>query len=236
VGNQDFRFKQFAIVQNNATHKVGTDGVLLGAWVDIADARLILDIGTGTGLIALMLAQRSSAYTFIDAVELQVPDAAQARENVSRSPWTDRVTIHCTDIKDFATDKKYDLIVSNPPFFKDSYLPPSSTRATVRHTSDLPFEILIEKGKDLLSSSGRLAVILPANEGNHFMHLCSLKGLHALRVCSFRSRQHKPVERLLMEFSFQAVPMTKEDLVLYDSNGEWSDGYKKMTKEFYLNI
>jgi tRNA1Val (adenine37-N6)-methyltransferase len=235
---RDFRFKQFTIIQNRSTHKVGTDGVLLGAWISIDHSKTILDIGTGSGLIALMLAQRTLPDVIIDAVEVQHEDAEQARENASRSPWKNRISVHETMIQQFSTNVKYDLIVSNPPFFINSWLPPNQKRTTVRHSESLSFQDLLQAVIVNLSPDGRFGLILPFTEASLFISLARSGGLYLRRKCDFKTRSHKPVERILMEFSFIEQPLISDHLLLYDGfdGEEWSVGYKALTKDFYLNI
>lgn len=231
---KDFYFKRFVISQDKATHKVGTDGVLLGAWVDVDGTSNALDIGTGSGVIALMLAQRSDA--LIDAVESERDDAEQAIANVRQSPWRDRVQVIHSTIQHFQTEKKYDLIVSNPPYFVNSWKPPEEKRSKVRHTDALSFQDLLAAAARLLSEQGRFAVVLPFAEGTMFVELAKNFNLHCIRRCEFRSREEKPVERLLMTFSFHEQSLKQESLVLYSNGEEWSDAYKKLMKDFYLKL
>lgn len=233
---KDFLFKQFRIVQTDATHKVGTDGVLLGAWVNVSGSKVILDVGTGSGLIALMIAQRTDETVIIDGIDIQQVDAAQAKENVLSSPWSGKVHIYHASLQSFVPEKKYDLIVSNPPFFINSYKPPKNNRSTVRHTETLPFTDLIAFSKKNLSAIGRLAVILPTAEAERFSTIAQAHGLYLSRKCEFRSRTHKPVERWLMEFSFEQRAQDNESLTLHGSGEEWSDDYKALTKDFYIKI
>jgi tRNA1Val (adenine37-N6)-methyltransferase len=234
---RDFRFKKFTVLQEGATHKVGTDGVLLGAWVDVTGTTRILDIGTGSGVIALMLAQRTEDIS-IDAVEIQSQDAQQARENFLASPWPDRLSVHECAIQDFRTENRYDLIVSNPPFFVNSWLPPKEQRSIVRHTDTLSFEALLTCVKRLLSSipGSRFATVLPFVEGNQFIELATTFGLYCIRRCEFKSREHKPVERLLLEFSRKLDSTIHETLTLYKEGEEWSEAYKTLTRSFYLKL
>ncbi|HEY0743651.1 MAG TPA: methyltransferase [Chryseosolibacter sp.] len=231
----DFRFKKFSISHDASTHKVGTDGVLLGAWVNVDGVSSILDIGTGSGVIAIMLAQRTPDHVVIEAVELQEQDAIQAEKNVKNSPWPTKVRVIHTPVQQFRPGKQFDLIVSNPPFFVNSWLPPDKNRSKARHSNELSFEDLLEAVTHSLSATGRFAVVLPFTEGNHFIRLAEGFGLHAHRQMSFRSRKEKPIERLLIEFSRQEGEMKREELLLYKINEEWTDEYRRLTKDFYLN-
>jgi tRNA1Val (adenine37-N6)-methyltransferase len=230
----DFHFKQFSIAHDQSTHKVGTDGVLLGAWVSVAGVQNILDVGTGSGVIAIMLAQRTSVEAHIDAVELQEHDATQAATNVKNSPWPEKVSVVHSAIQDFRPTHRYDMIVSNPPFFINSWLPPDENRSKARHSQDLSFSDLLENISRLLTPNGRFAVVLPFTEGEHFIDLAEGSGFYISRKTAFRSRQDKPVERLLIEFSQQPVEVETEELVLYVRNEEWTEEYRGLTRDFYL--
>ncbi|MEO5603406.1 MAG: methyltransferase [Cyclobacteriaceae bacterium] len=235
MASKPFHFKQFTVGQNSATHKVGTDGVLLGAWVQVAgEINNILDIGTGSGLITLMLAQRTAPATRIEGIEIAEQDVLQARENVQHSPWPQKIIIHHIAVQKFFPQKKYDLIVSNPPYFINSWLPPEKKRSQARHTQSLSFESLLASTARLLASQGRLAVILPFVEGSGFIDLADKFQLFLNRKTSFRSRSHKPVERLLLEFSFSQTTIKESDLVLYSEGETWSEAHHELTREFYL--
>ncbi len=235
MGSQPFRFKHFIIRQDHATHKVGTDGVLLGTWLQIlSNDSHILDIGTGSALIALMLAQRSAPLTRIDAVEIEKQDAEQARENVSLSPWPEKIKIHNMAVQQFFPDTNYDLIVSNPPFFVNSWLPPEKKRSQARHTHQLSFQDLLTASTRLLKPGGRLALILPYLESLQFINLAGTYNLFPVRHGTFRSRAHKPVERILLELSQGGGEKTEDEIILYSEGENWSDAYKQLTREFYL--
>ena len=230
----DFHFKRFSISHDRSTHKVGTDGVLLGAWVNVDRAHSILDIGTGSGVIALMLAQRTGSHVTIEAVELQEGDAGQARENVKASPWPEKVTIVHTPVQNFHPAKQFDLIVSNPPYFVNSWLPPDENRSRARHSKDLSFAELLGAVTRLLKPEGRFGVVLPFTEGNEFIRLAETFAFHPVRKMTFQSRQNKPVERLLVEFSRIRGDIQIEELLLYKRNEEWTEEYKSLTRDFYL--
>jgi tRNA1Val (adenine37-N6)-methyltransferase len=231
-----FRFKQFSVDHDRCTMKVGTDGVLLGAWVNIEEASTILDIGTGSGVIALMMAQRAVVGAHVDAVELEHQDAQQALENVARSPWPSKISIHVTDIQDFYPPHHYELIVSNPPFFHNSYHSPDERRIEARHTTRLSHDGLLATVDRLLHSSGRFNTILPPTEGIKFQELARQKNLFCRRLYTFYTRREKPAERLLMEFRRNEGDVETGEIVLYDHALAWSDGYKDLTKDFYLYL
>ena len=198
-----FRFKRFTIRQDRCPMKVGTDGVLLGAWTGLRTTdRRMLDIGTGTGLIALMLAQRApgARITGID-----IDDVSQARENAAASPWGDRLHFEQTPVQTFRPAERYDLIVSNPPFYVDSLTCPDAGRTAARHTVHLSYEELVDSVVRLLAPGGRFAVVLPTPESEHFRHLASARLLltHLTRV---RTTPRRSVRRVLMEFCMNPAP------------------------------
>jgi tRNA1Val (adenine37-N6)-methyltransferase len=232
---REFYFKKFTVAQEGSAHKVGTDGVLLGAWASVQGARRVLDVGTGTGVIALLIAQRTDANVIIDAVELQHEEAMEAALNFKQSPWHDRLNIYEATFQDFGIGTVYDLIISNPPYFEKSWLPPDERRTTVRHTNSLSFKELAENSKRLLTNAGRLCVILPPVEAEAFRDLAANSALFCTRECLFRTRREKPVERVLMEFSLIKHGVTSEHLILYESGERWSDEYWELTKDFYLS-
>ncbi len=216
--------------------KVGTDAVLLGAWVNVQGVNNILEVGAGSGVISLMLAQRTSANTKIEAIEIEKEDAQQAKENVIRSPWPEKIKIYPQSFQSFQSDTKFDLVVSNPPFFINSQLPPSDKRSQARHTDSLSYRELITKAMTLLSPSGRLAVVLPFEEGKLFQSLVHKNNLHLTRQLSFYSRQGKPQERWLFEFAFEPTAITTQNLILHAKGEDWSDDYKMLLKDFYLKL
>ena len=215
--------------------KVGTDAVLLGAWANVKDAHSVLDIGTGSAIIALMLAQRSGNLTSIDAIESEGADAQQATENVSASPWANRVQVFHQSLQKFESEK-FDLIVSNPPYFINSQLPPATHRAKARHTNKLSFEELVNHSVRLMKSTCRLAVILPVEEGNKFRAMAQSYHLFCNRQLAFFSRANKPQERWLFEFSFQERLQIQQKLVLHGEGETWSEEYQSLTRDFYLKL
>jgi len=234
--NTLFHFKQFSVRHDRSGMKVGTDGVLLGAWTDVKDAKRILDIGTGTGVIALMMAQRTESDVKISAVEIDLDASADAAENFTSSPWKNRLSLHAGSIQEYQAVEKFDLIVSNPPYFQNSYKPPDSKREAARHTENLSFNNLLHAVNSLLLPTGRFSVILPYTEGLSFIELANQTGYFCTRKWSFKGRIHKPIERWLLEFSTQEKLTYNGEIVLHDTGEEWSDAYKKITQEFYLKL
>lgn len=219
--------------------KVGTDGVLLGAWVETTSVQRVLDVGTGTGLIALMLAQRI-ALAEITAVEIDIEAAGQARENAAASPWGDRIQILAQSVQEHTTSlatPTYDLIISNPPFFSGGVFSNQERRAEVRHTVKLPHSDLLRAAQKLLQPSGRLAVILPYLEGLRFQELASQYHLYPWRITEVHTRKEKPVERLLLEFGQEERPSANEKLVIHEAGeNNWTEAYRNITRDFYLDF
>jgi tRNA1Val (adenine37-N6)-methyltransferase len=234
--NRDFHFKQFSVCHARSSMKVGTDGVLVGAWVNVSDAQVILDVGTGTGVIALMLAQRTAAGTSIDAVEMDEDACLDADTNFRQSPWPGKLHLYRTTLQHFKPDKKYDLIISNPPYFINSSKPPDKNRHRARHADTLSHQDLLQCSSQLLHSEGRLAVILPNTEGEIFIDLAKQYNLGCIRKGAFHSRATKPVERWLLEFSPGIHTPEPEKIILYEGGNQWSDQYIRLSKDFYLNI
>ncbi|MGB1207201.1 MAG: tRNA1(Val) (adenine(37)-N6)-methyltransferase [Chitinophagales bacterium] len=234
-----FRFKQFAIAQNRCAMKVGTDGVLLGAWANCKQATAILDIGTGTGLIALMLAQRNLLAT-IDAIDINVAAAEQANENMQASPWTNRLTVFPISLEAFAkknTKKKYDLIVSNPPFFINSLHSPKSVgRNQARHTDSLPFSDLLLYVNQLLSVNGKFCVILPCQQAIQLEQMSAFYNLFCETKLLIYPKAEKAANRCLMQFSRQKTSDCQlEKLVLRSSTtNQYTTAYRKLTCNFHL--
>lgn len=235
---QHFRFKAFAIKQDGSTMKVGTDGVLLGAWASVEEAKTILDIGTGTGVIALMLAQRTKNAE-IHGVEIDEASYLQTEENFSNSPWKERMRVFNMPIQEFAeaTEQRYDLIVSNPPFFTGGTLSNNSNKQSVRHTIKLPHGDLLQSVRKLLVKKGKFCVVLPYLEGLRFKEMAQSAGLFCNKVTGVKPNMHKQVERLLLEFSYQPKEYQYTELSIAKSeSSEWTEEYKKLTADFYLNI
>ena len=234
--DKQFHFKQFSVRHDRSGMKVGTDGTLLGAWIDVTNASRILDIGTGTGLIALMLAQRTNPNIKIEAIEIDAYACEDAMENFTTSPWSDRLTLLHQPVQEFNSTEKFDLIVSNPPFFQNSYKPPTEKRVTARHTESLNSQELLDAGTNFLTEKGKLNVILPHTEALQFIELAEKRRLYCTRKWIFRTRPDKPIERLLLEFSKIETKPEEGEILLYNSGEEWSDGYKGLTREFYLKL
>ncbi|MDR1055587.1 MAG: methyltransferase [Prevotellaceae bacterium] len=236
MSNSYFKFKQFTIHQDSTAMKVGTDGVLLGTWVTIGNAERILDIGTGTGLLALMLAQRNTQ-AVIDAMEIDALACRQAQLNVRNSPWPERINMLCSSFQKFSKEyhQRYDLIVSNPPYFNNSLKSPVIQRNIARHSDSLSYIDLITGVKKLLKDSGRLAVVLPVDEGGVFIRQSIENGLYCCRRLNVKPNANKPVKRVLLEFANQTQSCSEQTLCI--ETGEhhnYTPEYKALTKDFYL--
>ncbi len=235
-----FRFKRFAVAQDRTAMKVGTDGVLLGAWVALGgcEARM-LDIGAGSGLIALMLAQRSElSGARIDAVEIDDASAEQANDNIEMSPWSDRVELVHSDIQSFMPKERYDLIISNPPYFVDSLHSPVASRSVARHTTELSFEDLIASAVRLLKPMGRFAVILPVAESKIFDDL-ACGHLTLVRRCVVYGREGVAPKRYMSEYisGEASCDVSVEELTIEGSSrGDYSEEYRRLTANFYLKF
>ena len=230
-----FHFKEFSVRHDCCAHKVGTDGVLLGAWSDTTDAKRILDVGTGSGVIALMLAQRSAPDTHLDAIDISMEDCNQALANVASSPWSGKISVINQSLQKFEADR-FDLIVSNPPFFIASAKPPAEERTRARHTESLPPQELLHHASRLLAAEGKLSIILPVTEARSFITLAENNGWYCTRLCEFRARADKPPERILFQLEQKKHECKKESLILYEQGEEWTEAYKNLTRDFYLKI
>ncbi len=218
--------------------KIGTDGVLLGAWVTCSDKSEILDIGCGTGLIGIMLGQRNGSAQ-IDGIEIQTDAFEEAAENMNQAPWKDR--LHCISgaIQDYSrdTNKKYDLIVSNPPFFTGGTFSDQAGRDTARHTIKLPHGDLIFSIRRLLAKNGTFALILPYMEGLRFMELAERADLHVQRITEVFPKASLAINRLLIEFGWEKkdAPLPTQ-LVIRNEDNSYTRTYKELTKDFYLKF
>jgi len=233
-----FRFKQFEIAQDRCPMKIGTDGILLGAWAEVTGAKRILDIGTGTGLIAIMLGQRSASAQ-IHAVEIDATSYGQAQENMAPAPWSDRMHLHGKSIQDFArsTDLQFDLVVSNPPFFTGGTFSDRTDRTQARHTVKMPHGELLTAVRTLLAPDGKFAVVLPLIEGLRFQEMAETYHLYCTRTTEVYPKTGKPVRRLLMQFEQEEKPMRLDQLVIQrEQNNDWTDDFVALTKDFYLDM
>ena len=236
-----FSFKQFNISQDRCAMKVGTDGVLLGAWAPIFHQPYnILDIGAGTGLIALMLAQRSSAEQ-IDAIEIDEDAYEQCVENFEKSNWNDRLFCYHAGLDEytdelFEEEEEYDLIVSNPPFYSENYSSGDEKRDQARFQDALPFDELIESAQALLSNNGIFAVIIPYKEEERFIQLAKSIGLFLLKTTRVKGTIESEIKRSLLAFSRLEQTPIIDELIIEIERHQYTDDYKELTKDFYLKM
>jgi tRNA1Val (adenine37-N6)-methyltransferase len=234
-----FSFKQFSVQQDRCAMKVGTDGVLLGAWCPIDNNPFsILDIGTGTGIIALMLAQRSHAEQ-IDALEIDEDAYEQAVENFENSSWSDRLFCFHAGLDEFVDEPEdeYDLIVSNPPFYSEDYKTDNSQRVLARFQDAMPFEELVQAAGLLLSENGIFSVIIPYKEEERFIDLCAEAELFPVKITRVKGSHNTPIVRSLVAFKrYELAVLTADELVVETSRHVYTDEYINLTKEFYLKM
>ena len=233
-----FRFKQFSITQDKCAMKVGTDGVLLGAWCSKVrlsiPAPRILDVGTGTGLIALMLAQEFKEST-VTAIDIDHDAVVQAQENISSSHFSSRVRAQETAFQDYHPDERYDLIVSNPPYFVNSQKCPDSQRTLARHADSLPLEQLISHGAKLLAPQGKMAVIIPVEIQKTIERYAAIYGLFVAETLLIATTPRKAASRvlLLMQKDMPEEFITRSETI-HNTDGDYTYWYKELTRNFYL--
>lgn len=235
MSSQEFVFKQFKILQDKCAMKVGTDAVLLGSWVNTSNAKTILDIGTGTGIIALMLAQKSDAA--IDAIDIDKNAFVQASENIAGCKWHERIQIHHISLQQYSTEcaHKYDLIVSNPPYFVDSSKALEESRTNARHTDQLPFAGLLNGVLNLLNPTGSFYVILPTKESLVFRDMAEEQNLFLTKLTRVITLADRPEKRLLMQFEFTKKTVEENSITIEkDERHSYTDEYKELTKDYYL--
>ncbi|MFB0586200.1 methyltransferase [bacterium 19CA06SA08-2] len=233
--NSGFTFKQFHVEHDRCAMKVGTDGILLGAWAPVADTRRVLDIGTGSGLVALMLAQRSRSDCIIDAVELDMNAATQARENVAASPWATRINIMEGAIQDYQAPP-YDLIVSNPPYFGAGQSLRDPARALARHTGSLDSRDLLAACDRLLTPVGQVALVLPTAMADEILCISADYDLHGVCYTAVITRAEKEANRVLLLLGRGLNRCEQGEIVIHSAGGAYSDRYIQLTHPFYLKM
>ncbi len=237
-----FRFKRFEVVNDRSAMKVNTDGVLLGAAMTISSSdRKLLDIGTGTGTIALMAAQRLSDVTVesvIEAIDIDEASATEAAANFCNSPWADMLRVTHSSLGDFAGDgdgKKYDLIFSNPPYFEDSLNAPEERRNNARHTSTgLSYREILDFAAAHLSENGRVSVVLPADTEYSLCRHARMNGLFLFRIVRIKTVPRKEPSRIIAEFSRKRIDLVSEETLIIQNEGKYTSEYLSLTHEFYL--
>lgn len=231
-----FTFKKFYIDHSRCAMKVGTDGTLLGAWAEVPAEGRILDIGTGTGLIAIMVAQRTSSAR-ITAIDIDPDCIVQARDNVATTEWHERIEVVHSSLQEFASTEPFNMIISNPPYFVDSLLSPDASRTTARHTETLSFTDLVQGVERLLAPDGRFTLILPPAEMAQF--LTAARGrLYIQRRCEVWTTPQSGVRRIMAELSFTPNASPKSEKLIIEEHGPqgYSEEYKRLTRDFYLKF
>ncbi len=230
-----FNFKQFSIAQDKCAMKVGTDGVILGAWTRAENPKTILDIGTGTGLIAIMMAQRFKT-ALIKAIEIDHESCKQAKDNFQNSPWSNRISTEEISLQEFQNSSTFDLIVSNPPYFENSLKANTKQRSQARHTDTLSFEELIEYSAKMLCENGTLSMIIPSGIKSKVERIAKNNQLHLNRLCWVRGTERKIIKRAVLQFSFFKKNLEKSTLVIEKERHVYTEEYINLCKDFYLKM
>lgn len=238
MSNKPFQFKEFAVHQDKTAMKVGTDGVLLGAWAQLKPEYFsVLDIGAGTGLIALMLAQKSNA-ELIDAIELNDEAYEQTVENFERSDWGDRLFCYHASLQEFVDEieDKYDFIISNPPFYTSTYKELSQQRAMARHTASLTYEELLKGTSKLLSEIGSCAFIIPFSEEENFIKIAVKNKLLLNKITRVKGTETSLIKRSLLQLSFQETEIETNELVIEIERHKYTQEYIDLVQDYYLKM
>lgn len=233
-----FKFKEFSVNQDQCAMKIGTDSVLLGAWTSLElNPFSVLDIGAGTGVLSLMIAQRSYAEN-IEALEIDADAYEQCSENFENSPWADRLFCYHASLLEFVEeiDDKFDLIICNPPFYSENYKTENTSRDLARFNDAMPFEHLIFAVANLLSKDGLFSVVIPVKEERKFIELASKSGLFPNRILHVKGNPDSEIKRSLLEFSFTESATKTSQLVIETERHQYTEDYINLTKDFYLKM
>ncbi|SNR27841.1 tRNA1Val (adenine37-N6)-methyltransferase [Maribacter sedimenticola] len=236
--NKPFKFKQFTVHQDRCAMKIGTDGVLLGAWTKVEhQPESILDIGAGTGIIALMLAQRSNAEV-IDAIEIDPEAYEQCVDNFERSPWGDRLYCYHAGLDEFMDeiDDEYEIIVCNPPFYIENVTSGNLQRDQARQNGYLPFDVLLAGVQALLANNGTFTTIIPFKEEEAFVRLAATFGLHPKQCLHVKGNANAPIKRSLLAFVKQKHQCTVQELIIETERHRYTEDYIALTQAFYLKM
>jgi tRNA1Val (adenine37-N6)-methyltransferase len=230
-----FTFKQFHINDDKCGMKVGTDSILLGSIVQVNANDRILDIGSGSGLLSLMMAQRIQGKGTVIGVEIDETAVAQSKQNVVDSPWHETVNVMQTDINQYDVDLPFDVIISNPPYFNNSLLGPAKARNTARHSQLLTQQQLLGNASRLLSDTGQFWLVLPVEQAKQLISQSETSALQLNQLCQVFTRQGKPVHRYIMSFGkFSVDEVAKSEIDVYDGDNQYSRQFIALTRNFYL--
>jgi tRNA1Val (adenine37-N6)-methyltransferase len=233
--NPYFAFKKFTVYHDACAMKVGTDGCILGAWASATNPKNILDVGAGTGLLSLMLAQRFE-FAQIEALEIDPHCAKQCAENVANSPFVDRVKTYTTALQNFETSVKYDLIVSNPPYFKNALLPETEQRKTARHDAELNAESLFFYTSKILEQSGKICIVIPFDRCEDFLREAQKNKLFLQQKTTVKPTPQKPPKRVMLQFGFDENDLTENEIFIEKSRGVYSEDFTQLLGDFYLYL
>ncbi len=233
----DFKFKKFTVRQEKSEAKVGTDGVLLGCWANVKNEPLnILDVGAGTGLVSLILAQRAIKSN-ITALEIEPYAAQECNYNFVNSPWNERLQLVNVNFFDFTPVHPFDLIISNPPFYLEKTPSPNSKRNLARHAENLPLKKLFSFSKKHLSCKGSLQLILPFSQKIEALETAYSNALFLKRITNVKGREGAPYKRVLLEFTFNStLEISENNLILEIDRHQYTKDFKTLVKDFYLNL
>jgi len=235
MANPYFQFKQFTIFHDQCGMKVTTDACLFGALIGKSEKENVLDIGAGTGLLSLMIAQRFPSIK-IDAIEIDESAYNQAIDNVKKSSWSDRITLHHQAIQQYEVEKQYDLLVTNPPFFPEHLKSPDAQKNKALHTDSLPFSDLLKSIKRLLKPDGTLQIMLPAVQYQDFKKMASHLNLRPIQEIKIYNKPDKPIFRVIAEMSFQETDLKTSEIYITDSKGDYTEDFQSLLKDYYLKL
>ena len=234
--SKPFQFKKFSVAQDKTAMKIGTDGVLLGAWIPISNESHILDIGTGTGVISLMMAQRSEV-SKITAIEIEENAYKQAVDNFKQAPWSNRLQAIQTSLQDFSFNQTFDLIVSNPPYYTSTNKNESKEKALARHVDNLSFQDLLSHTSQLLKNSGKAYFIIPFQEEISFLQKANIQGLYLEKITRVKGHKDAPIKRSLLCFSKNKIEdIDASELIIEVERHQYTPEYIRLVKDFYLKM
>lgn len=234
MANSWFQFKEFIIHQDTSAFKVGTDGVLLGAWVNCTNQQSLLDVGTGTGLIALMLAQKNSTAK-IYAIELDFESAQMAAHNLNISKWSNRIKLISGDYLEYKSTTPFDHIISNLPFFSNDLKNENARKKNARHDDTLPFSLFLKQSRLLLNENGNVSFILPISRLSDLESTIKREDFYIQRICKVKPQEKKPFHRVMMTLTKKVTVTEESTLIIQNEEGKYTAAAAEMFKDFYLN-